>query len=52
MFFCVFFSLSFYNILSDPISSDQGTEFIIVGVDPILVIRKSEVFDIRNVSGI
>ena len=43
-----------YNILRIPISFDQGTEFIIVGVDPVtlplIVIRKSEVFDISNVS--
>ena len=37
--------------ISVPISFDQGTEFIIVGVGvPLIVIRKSEVFDISNVS--
>ena len=45
-----------YNILSVLISSDQGTEFIIVGVDPVtlplIIIRESEVFDICNVSDI
>ena len=43
-----------YTILSVPISSDQGTEFIIVGVDsvtlPLIIIWKLEVFDISNVN--
>ena len=42
--------------LSVPILSDQGTEFKIVGVDPVtlplIIIRKSEVFFISNVSDI
>ena len=45
-----------YNIISVPISSDQGTDFIIVGVDsitlPLIIIRKSEAFEISNVSDI
>ena len=36
-FFSLYTYIYIYDILSVPISSDQGTDFIIVAVDPILL---------------